>query len=253
MKNSRMKITAVLFAMALTLSGCGDAMYEMTAEEQSMVVNYAAQSVAKFNTYQRDGEVFVWPDVLEGEDSSKAETEPAQKEEEQPGEELPGEETDTQQPLEEANLGQLPEAPSPEPENTGVTMNQALDLGVISADYAGHELTKSYMAEDYYVVDAEAGKQFLVVKYNLVNTSSQPLHIDILAMTPSFTAVINGDQTVPAQTSILLNDLSTYQSDIEAGGTNETVLLFQVPEDITDVTGIQLNVTMNGSQYTINL
>ena len=72
-------------------------------------------------------------------------------------------------------------------------------------------------------------------------------------MTPSFTAVINGDQSVPAQTTILLNDLSTYQSDIEAGGTAETVLLFQVPEDISDVSGIQLNVTMNGKQFAINL
>lgn len=253
MRNSRMKITAVLFAIALTLSGCGDALYEMTSEEQSIIVNYAAQSVAKFNTYQRDGEVYVRPDVLEGEDSSKTETEPVQTEVKQPTEELTGEETGTEQPAEDTNLGQLPEAPSPEPESTGATMNQALDLGVISADYTGYELTKSYMAEDYYVVDAEAGKQFLVVKYNLVNTSGQPLHINILAMTPSFTAVINGEQTVPAQTSILLNDLSTYQSDIEAGGTNETVLLFQVPEDITDVSGIQLNVTMNGNQFTINL
>ena len=132
-------------------------------------------------------------------------------------------------------------------------MTQALDLGVVSADYTGHELTKSYMAEDYYAVDAETGKQFLVLKYNLVNTSGQPLHVDILAMTPSFTAVINGDQSVPAQTTILLNDLSTYQSDIEAGGTAETVLLFQVPEDISDVSGIQLNVTMNGKQFAINL
>lgn len=249
MKNSRMKITAVLFAMAVTLSGCGDAMYEMTAEEQSMIVNYSAQAVAKFNTYQQDGEVFVRPDVLEGEASSETEIELLPE-----NEELPQENLDTEEPAEAVDGGQVSGTPEEsQPENTGATMNQALDLGVISADYTGHELTKSYMAEDYYAVDAEAGKQFLVVKYNLANTSGQDLHVDILAMTPSFAAVINGEQTVPAQTTILLNDLSTYQADLEAGGTAETVLLFQVPEDISDVSGIQLKVTMNGNQFSINL
>lgn len=249
MKNSRMKITAVLFAMALTLSGCGDAMFEMTAEEQSMIVNYSAQAVAKFNTYQQDGEVFVRPDVLDGEVSTETKQEPLPE-----TEEIPEESLGTEEPAGAEDLAQTPGTPEPaQPENTGATMTQALDLGVISADYTGHELTKSYMAEDYYAVDAESGKQFLVLKYNLVNTSGQPLHVDILAMTPSFTAVINGEQSVPAQTTILLNDLSTYQSDIEAGGTAETVLLFQVPEDISDVSGIQLNVTMNGKQFAINL
>ena len=88
MKNSRMKITAVLFAMALTLSGCGDAMFEMTAEEQSMIVNYSAQAVAKFNTYQQDGEVFVRPDVLDGEVSTETKQEPLPETEEIPEESL---------------------------------------------------------------------------------------------------------------------------------------------------------------------
>ena len=70
MKNSRIRITAVLFAVAVALSGCGEALYEMTAEEEAILVNYAAQSVAKFNTYQQDGEVFVRQEILDGEESN---------------------------------------------------------------------------------------------------------------------------------------------------------------------------------------
>lgn len=251
MKNSRIRITAVLFAVAVTLSGCGEALYEMTAEEEAILVNYAAQSVAKFNTYQQDGEVFVRQEILDGEESNT----PAPQPEENPGEEAL-QEGDTEAP-EDVMAPDLPldqpEQGQAQPESAGSTMTEALDLGVISADYVGNEFTKSYLAEDYFAVDAEPGKKLLVLKYNLVNNSSQALHIDILAMTPSFVAVVNGEQRVPAQTTILLNDLSTYQSDIEAGGTNETVLIFQIPEEVEDVSSIQLNVTMNGNQYTINL
>lgn len=255
MKNSRIRITAVFFAVAVTLAGCGEALYELTPEEEAILVNYSAQAVAKFNTYQRDGEVFVRKDILEGTDGEEADPTEAPVPAEAPAEEeiLEG---DTQEPEETAEqvspAGQQDPGQS-QPENAGSTMTEALDLGVVSADYMGHELTESYMAEDYYVVDAEAGKQFLVLKYNLVNKANQPLHIDILAMTPSFVAVVNGEQKVPAQTTILLNDLSTYQSDIEAGGTKETVLLFQIPEEVEEVSSIQLNVTMNGRQFAINL
>lgn len=250
MKNSRIRITAVLFAMAVTLAGCGETMYELTEEEQAILVNYSAQAVAKFNTYQQDGEVFVRQDVLDGVDTEEpatAET-PAEQEELTEG--------DTEALQDTAEPVASDSQPNPEQsqsEDTGSTMTEALDLGVVSADYMGNELTKSYMAEDFYVVDAEAGKQFLVVKYNLVNKANQPLHIDILAMTPTFVATVNGEHKVPAQTTILLNDLSTYQSDIETGGTNETVLLFQIPEDVEEVSSIQLNVTMNGRQFAINL
>ena len=41
MKGSRMRIAAVLFVAAVTLSGCGEALYELTTEEQAAIVSYA--------------------------------------------------------------------------------------------------------------------------------------------------------------------------------------------------------------------
>ena len=65
--------------------------------------------------------------------------------------------------------------------------------------------------------------------------------------------MINGDMTVPAQTTILPNDLSTYVQDIKAGATNETVLIFEIPQDIQEISSIQLKITMNGDQYNVDL
>ena len=64
MKGSRMRIAAVLFVAAVTLSGCGEALYELTPEEQAAIVSYASHTVAKFNNYQKDGEIFVRKDIL---------------------------------------------------------------------------------------------------------------------------------------------------------------------------------------------
>ena len=61
MRDSRMKMTAVLLSAAFTLTGCGEALYTLQSEEEAAVVNYAAHAVAKYNTYQQDGEVYVPP------------------------------------------------------------------------------------------------------------------------------------------------------------------------------------------------
>ena len=128
-----------------------------------------------------------------------------------------------------------------------------MDLGVITAEYEGNSLCDTYAKSESYAIDAQSGKQLLVLNVNLINQAAQDLHIDILAMTPEFHAVINGDMTVPAQTTILPNDLSTYVQDIKAGATNETVLIFEIPQDIQEISSIQLKITMNGDQYNVDL
>ena len=50
MRDSRMKMTAVLLSAACTLTGCGEALYTLQPEEEAAVVSYAAHAVAKYNT-----------------------------------------------------------------------------------------------------------------------------------------------------------------------------------------------------------
>ena len=97
------------------------------------------------------------------------------------------------------------------------------------------------------------GSQLLVLKVKLTNQSSQDLAIDILAMTPAFSVTVNGEYTAAAQTTILPNDLSTYQGTLLAGESGETVLLFEIPQEVQAVSDLSLKVTMNGSQNTIKL
>lgn len=244
MKNSRMKITAVLLMAAFMFSGCGEALYEMTPEEEAAVVSYAAHAVSKYNTFQQDGEIYIQKDEVALTEEAETEiTETEIAETDADGMVEPLVEEDAEAEVAET-AGKVTE---------GATLTEALDLGVVRAEYMGNALYKTYKKSDVFAIDAREGKQLLVLDVNLTNTIDQDLHIDILAMTPTFRAVINGSETVPLQTTILPDDLSTYQQDILAGATNTAVLVFEIPQDIQEVSSIQLKVTMNGNNFTVNL
>ena len=102
-------------------------------------------------------------------------------------------------------------------------------------------------------MDADPGQQLLVLNVNLKNPTGQDVQIDLLKMSPVFQAVVNGTQTAVAQTTILPNDLSTYQGGLSAGASAETVLLLQIPEEIKEISELQLKVTMGGETSTVNL
>lgn len=244
MKNSRMKMTAVLLTTAFALTGCGDALYELEPEEEAAIVSYAAHAVAKYNTYQQDGEVFVMQEVLDGEEA------------EEPSADVQEEGQTEEQVSTEGQIEQIEQTDVPSAaDETGsvATLTDALDLGVIQTDYMGAELCDVYQENTTGVVHPDPGKQLLVLHVNLTNTVSEKLHINIMDMQPIFKATINEETTTAALVTALTQDLGTYSMDIEPNGTNETVLLFQIPEDITEISSIQLKITMNGNKFTVNL
>lgn len=247
MKSSKIKMTAVFLAAALMFAGCGEALYELTPEEQAAVVSYASHVVAKYNSYQKDGEVFVQQEVLDGVEETEegADT--------QPDTQAP--ETETQEPDTQQETKPDAERPQEAQEDASdtVALETALNLGEISAEYTGCSLCTTYEKSDVYAVDAEPGQQLLVLNLSLKNQSDQDIALDILKMAPVISAQLNESKTVPAQTTILPNDLSTYQGSISAGKSAETVLLFQVPQDIQEVSAVQLKITIGQGQYKVNL
>lgn len=235
MKKKIAKLALVLFGVSL-LSGCGDSLYEMTEEERGAVVSYASHVVAKYNSFQQDGLIYVSPEEETESTSDKQE----------PEEDADDEEETTQ--TSHGGAGTAAET------STETTLSQALDLGMVHAVYTGAEIADTYEEGSYYSVEPENGKQFLIVHVDLANQAATGMHVDILAVQPSFQATVNGEMKATLQASILLDDLSTYQGDIGAGETVSTVLLFQVPTgQITNVENLQLQVTVGGNKSTINL
>ncbi|MCI8488667.1 MAG: hypothetical protein HFJ04_00125 [Lachnospiraceae bacterium] len=245
MKNRKIKITAVFLAASFALSGCGEALYELTPEETAAIVGYASHTVAKFNTFQQDGEIFVMQEVLDGQEEPEEPAADSQETEE------PATEQEDTETADKQNASDVQDTASLQEES--ISLGEALGLGGISAVCKGSSLCATYEKSDVFAVDAAPGTQLLVLTIELANQSGQDQHVDLLSLKPGFSVVVNGTQSAAAQTTILPNDLSTYQEDIAAGASNDTVLIFQIPENIQEVSDIQLKTAINGEQHTINL
>lgn len=249
MKSSKMKITALVLAAAFTFTGCGETLYDLTPEEESAVVSYASHVVAKFNRYQRDGEVFVEQEILDREDEEEQGLPVDPQETEADTEEA---EQSTQSGEENAGQDGQGAEDSEDTQNT-ISIQEALGLGAVTAEYEGSSLCGTYEESDVYVVDADAGKQLLVLNVKLTNEAGDAADLDILQKKPSFDAVVNGERSVKARMTILPDDLTTYQGSIAPGESVDTVIIFQVPEEIQTVSDLELGITIDGSRYTANL
>lgn len=238
MKISKIKTVAALTAMTVLLSGC-DAPYELTETEEGIITNYAAHVVTKFNTDQDQGLTYVNQSTLE--DTQEPEDVAVPEDTESSAE--------TQPVLGDGGLsdtGNVADAGA-------VGLDDLFGTGDVSVEYAGAELTPSYVEDTYYAVDADAGKTYLVLKFDLTNNGTEDAEVDLFAGTPSFRISLADGTSAKAELTVLLEDFSTYQGTIPAGETKQTVLLFQVPDTTTEVPDFTLEVTMNGTSYQIVL
>ena len=137
MKRKGFRLTVLLLLISTMLCGCQTALYEMTEEEENIIVRYAAYVLAKHNIYQKDGMVVVNPELLEPEEKDS---------------EIPidtPEETETEndsEDVQQENSSQdIAEAPQNQPENS-VSLAEAVGYdGQLQITYTGFLVTDNYM------------------------------------------------------------------------------------------------------------
>lgn len=226
-KNKKRLLSVVLLAGALMMTGCGEEPYELQDNERAIIVNYAAHMIAKYNVKQPEGYRFVLPAEEEEADEEETPTQETQTEEE--------ETQDMQTQGEAAADG----AENSDDGQSSVTLSEALGLEDVQAVYTGAEL-----ADRYDSVIPESGKKLLILHVTLQNRTDKAAACDILSQLPVFRAKLNGMPAVTAELSILPENLSTWEDDIPAGGSQETIILFQVDKDAgTVVEQLEMEVT----------
>lgn len=251
MKKNRLAAGALALAVSITACGCGDEVYELTDEEEAVVVHYSAHSVTKFNKKQSEGikDIAALEARLAAEEEEKKQQE--QKEEKPQEESTADDDTKT----EDGQETQQEPADAPQAEQkTYVSLNQALQLGGIDAVYKKYEISSTYKETENYIVSAGSGNELLVLAVNLKNNGSKTAKCDILSKMPSFKLTINDELSVSADTTILLNDLGTYQGKIKAGDTKKAVLVFQVQQGaLRTVNSMELEVTIDDTSSLVQL
>ena len=215
-RNKNMVCGALLCAMMLSMTACGNEIPDLTEEESQRIGEYAAVTLLKYDANNRSR--LVDPEVV----IAKLEKEAAKETTKASQEEGKAEET--------GSAG-----------TTEVTMPTAQE-----------EITASM--EDFFALDASMGKKLLVLRFHLTNGTEQVESIDLLNTNSRYIITVNDSIRANALTTMLPNDMSTYAETLEPGQTQELVLLLEVNEDVAGaVQTIALRLKNASNEYTIQL
>lgn len=230
------------------LFGCGmqEAPYELTEEEQQIIVSYSSHVVSKFNNYQKDGLTYV-------PDSGEEEVLESTEEEVVPETEQPEENTEN---MNTEVLGEIQNTESEEPGKEATLDSVFADIGV-TFTYLGNEVTTSYMEDDMYAVNAGIGKKLLVLKLKVENPTEEAITIDNMASRDVYSAkyTLESGKRYNAKSvmTLLINDFTTYEGVIEPQTTVDMVIVFEIPAETETVEAVELKIKKNDNIYQINL
>lgn len=246
MKNKKMKPFIILLAgiLIVSLSGCGNTIPSLSEEQEALVVEYASTAVLKHDANYQGKLV----------DLSTLKNE----------EETPVEET-MQAPAEEADIPKEPEQMQ-EPQQDVFSAEQAeaeiqadaeqiLGLQDVSLTYSGYEVDEFYPKngnEIYFVMNATPGNNLLVVKFTLRNLLNEEQNIQIQPGTVRVKIIMNGEEE-NALTTMLLNDLATYQGTLGPNEETELVVVGEYPvEDLQSIDSLSVKLKNESCEVVLN-
>lgn len=246
MKNKKMRPFIILLAgtLIVSLSGCGNMIPTLSEEQEALVVEYASTAVLKHDANYQGKLV----------DLSTLSNE----------EETPEEET-SQEPVEEADIPKEPEQMQ-EPQQDVLSAEQAeaeiqadaeqiLGLQDVSLTYSGYEVDEFYPKngnEIYFVMNATPGNNLLVVKFTLRNLLNEEQNIQIQPGTVRVKIIMNGEEK-NALTTMLLNDLATYQGILGPNEETELVVVGEYPvEDLQVIDSLSVKLKNESGEVILN-
>lgn len=230
----RMQFLTILLASTVVLGGCGTSLYELTDDEEDLIVSAAAQAVAKHNIFQMDGITDVEP-----------ETEPQMQENTT--------EQDTQQVQEETNTNTHTGGTQTDTQTKEIALSDLLGKN-LKVSYKGYSTASSYQEGDYFSVNATSGKTLIIMNINVKNTGKKNIKIDMLSKDVTFYGCFNGTDCIVEKKILNTKNLSTYQGKIKPGKSIKTVLAFEVSKKQADEISTQdLQVEMDGQMYQVTM
>jgi hypothetical protein len=237
MKN-RFRVLAVMSAVTLLLGGCGTPLYDLTEDEENLVVTYSAYALAKHNIYQKDGMTSA---VLPEEEETQ---------------EVSSQEETTEAPQESSETNSSTTADATGSNQNEETVSLAAAVGqesTLTVSYKGYKVQDSYTEGNYLAVDPDVGKRLVVMKFKIKNPTDQDIELDTVSLDNTFYASFDGGTDVKELVSFGAQSLSSYLGVIKAGKSETAVLLFQVPESQTEISSVRLKVQLSDATYYVEM
>lgn len=213
---------SLFFTISVFFSGCSNVIPEMSETEQEAVVEYAVNTVLKYDkrSMARLKEV---KEILPGNTEDNALEEEAAATPE-PSALEPDPDVEIVDPF----GGNQDSGPSE------MALESFLNMQDFTFTYAGYETAASYPAageEVYFTMNATPGTSLLIMKFNAKNQTQEAKELDLLSTGVRFRITVNGE-TKNALSTMLLNDLSSFRGVLEAGESTELVAITEIPETL---------------------
>ncbi len=235
----------VLGMVSCLLTGCGNAIPELTEGEASLIATYAADVTLGHSRESSSRLMDTAAETARLEELSKKIEELENKE---PEEEEP--EAETGKPFDNTGGSLL--------ENGGAeNIADFIGLDGFQVSYDGYEIAKSYAADSTEewepTLDATAGQNLLIVRLKVTNISGDTAVADVLSKDMMFS--INGDNGIGgmAFVTMLLNDFAFAQDEIGAGESRQYVLITQIDEGITETASLSLHMKKGDESMIVEL
>lgn len=142
--------------------------------------------------------------------------------------------------------------------NKNVTLTSAMGLTNFKVTYKSCIVTDSYPEGDatdsFSGLTAAKNKKLVVLQFNVKNTGKQKKKLNMLAKKLYYQLEIGESESQYAKITLLLNALNTYNATIDAGKSEELVLVFEVSEKSSkNMEDISLTITGGDIEGTIEL
>jgi len=257
MKNSRMKICTLLLLAVVGVTGCGDKLISLTPDQENLVVSYSAHIVSKFNKNQTDGIADMGSSETESANTNKQ----AQSQSSQVVKASTNSQTEVQNNQKTQDVSKQTQNSTSAMENQKQpvleekALTDALGIAPISATVVSYGIEDKITDQSFtFTLSPEQGKQSLVLHIDLANAGGSDATCDLLSKQPVFQILVNGTIQVVAENSSLQSDLSAYNQVIKAGATNNTVLIFSIPQsEASNIKSLELVTKVNDVSSTTKI
>ena len=229
--------------------------FGLTESEQKMYAEYAAGALMKYNA-GTDMRILEGQTLINQEAKEQAEREQAARREQAAAEyeankknnsnknDVSGSSNGLSGSNEESSISYISD------------MSAATGTDAFSIIYDGYEITDTYPnsgADMLMAIDATSGKLLMVTKYKVTNISGQTENFDMFSKQAKFKLNLNG-KNYKSQYTLLLDDLSMYKGELDAGETMEGVLIFEIPEaEASNINDMVLSITIDGDVNSMQL
>lgn len=244
MRKMRVLPVILLMGIAVMISGCGDQIPDMTEEQFQAVEEYTARLLLSHDVNYQSRLVDL--EFLATEESLEVSVPTA----------TPQPENSGMDPVEDTPIKDLTDGQNTADHNI-MSLEEILEFPEpISLSYEGYEVTESYSGSitgEYFTLDADAGKQLLVLHFSLRNQGEGTETADTMSKSLLVDISVNGISTY-SLTTLLENDLTVYYENLNPGENREAVILAEYEtQSLMDIASIEINVKNEDKNATIRL